>query len=359
MSVTGGHRSMQTPLATVVLVALTAFAHAEPAARAYSQAMAEGARQMAGKAFRAAATSFQAALDARPDDSRALAELSWASFLTNDFAGAARAAWRATYYTQNPRLQATAFYNLGRASEALGATADAEAAYAASLDLRDNPEVRARLKHLASALLAPHRLVGPFARPEDSCKSPCEVDRDVSPRWSGAAGLVSPFRDAVKIEVEDPDNYPLVSIAVELTDGWYVLPAIGRAARGHGGQHRAELRMVGQRLVVDWNEEVGRFGHNDVSAIFVCGLAGNQPSCVGPLVFRQAEEVDRCAKMPDCTIRNVYSVRFRCRVDLRGDVVELTRDLSKIEMVEGIDTVLPRPDICDALPIAGKHTLTF
>jgi hypothetical protein len=50
---------------------------------------------------------------------------------------------------------------------------------------------------------------------------------------------------------------------------------------------------------------------------------------------------------------------FRCRVDLRGDVVEFTRDPSEIEMVEGIDTELPQPDICDALPIAGKHTLTF
>jgi len=314
---------------------------------------------MAAKDFLAAAKSFKAALDARPDDPRALAELSWASFLAGDFAAAAQAAWSATYYTRDPRLQAMAYYNLGRAREALGAIADAEAAYAASLDLRDNPEVRTRLKHLAPALLAPHRLAGPFARPEDSCKSPCQVDRDVSPRWSGAAGLASPFRDAVKIDVDDRDRYPLVSIAVELTDGWYVLPTIGRAARGHGGGHRAELRMVGHRLVVDWGAEVGRFGHNEVSASFVCGLAGEQPSCVGPLVYRQADEVDRCAKKPDCTVRNVYSVWFRCRVDLRGDVVELTRDPSEVEMIEGIDTVLPRPDICDALPIAGKHTLTF
>jgi hypothetical protein len=163
----------------------------------------------------------------------------------------------------------------------------------------------------------------------------------------------------VKIDVDDPEDVPAVSIAVELADGWYVLPAIGQAARGHGGQHRAALRMVGHRLVVDWDAAVGRFGHDDVSAIFVCGLAGTQPSSVGPLVFRQAQELDRCAKDPDCTIRNVNSVRFRWRVDLRGDVVELTRDPSKIEMIEGIDTQLPRPDICDALPTAGKHTLTF
>ncbi len=359
MTAAWGFPSMQTWGAAAMLVALATSAHAEPAARTYPQAMADGARQMAANEVRAAVTSFQAALDARPKDPRALAELSWASLLAGDFPAAARAANLATYYTQDPRLQAMAYYNLGRAEEALGATADAEAAYAASLDLRDNPELRARLKHLAPALLAPHRLAGPFAKPEDFCATPCQVDREVSPRWSGTDALAAPFRDAVKIDVDDPENYPLVSIAVELDDGWYILPGIGRAPRGHGGAHRAGLRMVGRRLVVDWNAEVGRFGHHDVSAIFVCGLIGKQPSCVGPLVFWQAEEEDRCGKDPDCTIRNVYSVRFSCRINLRGDVVEFTRDPSEFEMIEGIVTKLPRPDICDALPIAGKHTLTF
>ena len=72
-----------------------------------------------------------------------------------------------------------------------------------------------------------------------------------------------------------------------------------------------------------------------------------------------AEEVDRCGKKADCTVRNVYSVRFNCRLDLRGDVVEFTRDPGEIETIEGIDTKLPRRDICDLLPIAGKHTLRF
>jgi hypothetical protein len=342
-----------------VAVMAAAAARAEPAARTYPKAMADGARQMAANDVRAAASSFQAALAVRPDDPRALAELSWASFLAGDFAAAARAANLATYYSQDRRLRAMAYYNLGRATEALGAVVDAEVAYAASLDLRDNPEIRARLKHLTPALLAPHRLAGPFARPEDSCKTSCEVDREVSPRWSSTAALAAPFQDAVKIGTEDPESYPMASIALELVDGWYVLPAVGRAVRGHGGQHRAELRMVGQRLVVDWSAAVGRFSHEDTSSIFVCGLAGEHPSCVGPLVFAQAEEVDRCAKQPECTIRNVYSVRFRCRIDLRGDIVELTRSPGEIETVGGIDTELPRPDICDALPVAGNHALTF
>lgn len=52
-------------------------------------------------------------------------------------------------------------------------------------------------------------------------------------------------------------------------------------------------------------------------------------------------------------------LQFSCRVDVRGDVVELSRAPAEIEAVEGIDIERPRPDICDALPIAGKHRLTF
>ena len=250
-------------------------------------------------------------------------------------------------------------FDLGRAYEALGSAVDAEISYAASLDLRNNAEIRARLRWLAPALLAPHHLVGPFAKPEDFCKTRCDIEHDGGPHWSGTAALTAPFRDAVKIWAEDANNYDLVSVAVELADGWYVLPAIGPAAGGHGGWHRAGVRMVGSRLVIDWEATVGRFGHSEISELFVCGLTGEQPRCVGPLVFEQAVEEDRCGKNPDCTIRNVYSVRFRCRLDLRGDVVEFTRDSNEIEMIDGIDTKLPRRDICDLLPLAGKHTLRF
>jgi len=359
MAAIRGTGATRTLGVAVVSVAFATSARAEPAKRTYPQAMADGARQMTTNDIHSAVISFRAALEARPNDPRALTELSWATFLAGEFDAAAQAANLATSYTNDPRLQAMAYYNLGRAEEARGATAEAEFAYAASLNLRDHPEVRARLKRLGPALLAPHRLAGPFAKPEDFCKGPCDVDRDVGPHWGGAAGLVAPFRDAVKIDIDEADNYPLANIAVQLEDGWYVLPAVGRAPQGHGGEHTAKLRMVGRWLVVDWGAKVGRWGHSDVSSLFVCSLTGQQPSCVGPLVYKQAEEDNYCGQNTDCTIRDVYSVRFNCRLDVRGDVVELSRDPSEIETTDSIDTKLPRPDICDLLPIAGKHTLKF
>lgn len=92
MSVARGCPVMPTWSAVALLAGLATSARAEPVARTYPQAMADGARQMAAKDVRAAAASFQAALDARPDDPRALAELSWASLLAGDFAAAKRAA---------------------------------------------------------------------------------------------------------------------------------------------------------------------------------------------------------------------------------------------------------------------------
>jgi hypothetical protein len=344
----------------VAVMALAASARAEPPARTYSQAMADGARQMAGKDTRAAVASFQAALAARLDDPRALSELSWAQLVSGDFDAAAQAADRAIYQSRDPQLLAMAYYNLGRAEEARGAPVEAELAYAASLNRRDNPEVRARLDQLAPALLALHRLAGPLSRPEDFCKPRCKVEREAGSRWSGAAGLDAPFLDAVKLDVEDPaEGYPVVSIAVKLADGWYVLPAIGWAAGGHGGQHSADVRMVDGRMVVDWNASVGRFGHTDVSATYVCGLAGTQPSCVGPLVSHQARNINHCAQDPDCRIRDINRVTFSCRIAVHGDVVELGRDPAKIKTFEFEDNELPRADICDALPIAGKHALKF
>src|SRR5262249_46721200 len=111
-------RSMRASGTAAIVVALATSARAtpalaEPAVRTYPQAMADGVRQIAANDVRAAVSSFQAALDARPNDSRALAELSWASFLVGEFAAAARAANLAAYHTQDPRLQPMAYYNLG------------------------------------------------------------------------------------------------------------------------------------------------------------------------------------------------------------------------------------------------------
>jgi hypothetical protein len=347
-------------LAVAVFAIAPSVVHGEPAApkKTYAQAMAEAQRLVAAKDYHGAAKAYEAATEAKPGDLRATEELAWVSLLAGDFRGAEDAANFAAYAEIAPRLRAMAFYNLGRAAEALGQPRNAMTAYAASLALRDNPEVRARLKPLAPALLAPHRLAGPFARPDAACKTPCTVDRD---HWNGD-GVAAPFLAAVKL-VTDSDQamgYPLVSIALQLADGWYLLPDIGEAVGGHGGTHSARVRMAGSRLIVDWNAEVGRFSHHDDQAMYVCGLGrGDKPSCVGPIETEQRLFADHCGKDIDCTTPSTYGVWFHCRAELDGDVLEVSRDPSRIELPEPENVTLPLEDSCDALPTFGKHTLTF
>jgi hypothetical protein len=351
-------------VATVIAAVLAVHSpgvRAEPRPLTYAEALADGARRMAANDVRGAVVAFQAALTARADDPRALSELSWASFLAGDLAAAGNAAALATYFAREPALRAMAFYNLGRVNEALREFVDAQGSYAASLALRDNREVRVRLKHLAPALLASHRLAGPFARPEDFCPTACEIERDPSPRWGGAAAISAPFRDAVKLDIPPAeDGWPRVAVALQLGDDWYVLPDLGAAAGGHGGCHGVELEMAGSRLVVHWHSEVGRFSHSDDRAMYVCGVgAAKQPSCVGPLVLEQREYTDHCGKDIDCTPRSTTGVWFNCRAEFHGDVIDVEPQTAKIEVDEYSDWVLPRPDACDALPISGKHTLRF
>jgi tetratricopeptide (TPR) repeat protein len=106
--------------------------------------MADGVRLMAARDFAAAATAFEAALAAKPDDARALAELSWAQFSAGDFAAAEETAVKASSATSDRPVLAMALYNQGRALEALDRPTEAQEAYTSSLALRDNREVRSR-----------------------------------------------------------------------------------------------------------------------------------------------------------------------------------------------------------------------
>jgi hypothetical protein len=361
-------------------MAVTALARVSPAvadpAASYPQAMAAGQRRMAAKDFAGAATAFQAAATARPEDPRALSELAWASFLAGDFVAAEHAAVQATWATKDPGLRAMAFYNQGRALEALGRPGEAQDAYARSLDLRNSPEVRARLSQLATAILTARPLAGPFAKPEDFCKAPCEdvtldVDGKVSETGEPVVDLAgnvehvakAPFVQVAKIVTPPRDEmagWPVANIAFQIGASWFVLPEVGLAADGHGGGHRITVHMVGPRLVVDWSSSVGRFGHTDERAVVVCGVgASKRPSCVGPIVTERTETVDHCGKDTDCTRRPDFNVSFHCRAQLRGDVLSVSRNSAKLDNVDDGVPHGPRPDACESLPSFGKHALTF
>jgi hypothetical protein len=350
-------------------------ASAGPAADSYAQSMAEGARRMAANDAAGAVVAFQAALEARPHDARALSELAWASFSAGDLAAASSLASEAVVVAKSPRVRAMAYYNLGRASEALGRLTGAQIAYARSLALRDNAEVRARLNNLSTALLTAHPLAGPFARPDAFCASPCEVVPDIDHRLdeSGqelvdlAGNIVHeakpPFLAVTKLVTDAPGpaiSFPIANLALQVGSSWYVLPSIGEAAGGHGGRHAIDVKMVGPRLVATWTSEVGRFGHVDEVATIVCGVgASGRPSCVGPIVTEWSNTEDHCGKSVDCTTRPTLTVELHCRAELRGDTLVVTRNPARIENPDDAVRIGPRPGACEALPMFGKHALSF
>jgi len=352
----------------MVVAALVSPAYGDPAS-SYKEWMADGARLMTARDFAGARRAFEAALVVKPDDSRAAAELSWAQLSLGDFAAAEQSALEAIPATHDRQLQAMARYNHGRALEALDRSAEAQEAYRLSLALRDNREVRSRRAQLAAVLLAPRKLAGPFAGPEDFCTAPCadDITLDIDVKADGDGDDVhlakAPFTSVGKITTPDKfheDGFPVANLALQVGASWYVLPRIGIAGRGHGGSHSIDVHMVGQRLVVDWTSSVGRFGHDDERAVFVCGVgASKQPTCVGPIVTERTSITDHCGKDPHCTRRPDFTVHHHCRAELRGNTLTVSQNPAKIEnLEEGVQSG-PPPGACRSLPTFGAHVLTF
>lgn len=350
------------------------------AAPSYRDALSDGRKKLAAKDYAGAAAAFKQAVAAKPDDAVAVAELSWASLLAGDFVGAEASALEATWSAKDPKVRASVFYNLGRAREAQGKLNDAEAAYTTSLSLRDNAEIKGRLKAIAAALLTPRALVGPFATPDGYCKDQhldrdhCEVVLDIDHKRDetneevhDAAGkpvrlVAPPFQAVAKIltDAQPAISFSTANLALEVGGKWYVLPSLGEAPGGHGGDYIIGLRMVGPRLAVDWSNAVGRFGHIDETKLIACGVAADHtPRCAGPIVTSRIESTDPCGKDPDCTKQGSLNIAFRCAGSLRGDVLEVGEDPSKLENVDGLRVVRAKPNACAQLPAFGKHALAF
>ena len=359
-----------------VLVAGVSTASAAPGGTSYAAAMATAKQKAAAKDYPAAVAAYQAALAAQPDDATALSELSWASFLAGDYATAEHTGVLAAISARQPALQAMAWFNAGHAEEAQGKLRSARESYERSLALRDNADVKHRLAGVTAALLAPHALLGPFATPQAFCAAQKLTAEQCQPRpryddsgheigFAVAAIAGQPtggsFKGVAMIEAEGPmpGDFPVMNLAIQVGTQWYVLPDVGTAASGHGGGYTVEPHMVGARLVIDWRESVGRFGHGDEASTIVCGVASGAARCAGPLAVARSSTDDPCGKAVDCTKRPVTVVSLHCRATLRGDLLTIDRDPGKLENPDGGHLVGPKPGACDALPWAGKHTLAF
>jgi hypothetical protein len=105
----------------------------------------EGRKLSQAKDWAGAIKAFDRALAVAPDDVRVLSELGWAAFQANELSRAETANKRALANAKSPKLRAPILYNMGRVAEARGDKKAAVKAYAESLALRDNAEVKKRL----------------------------------------------------------------------------------------------------------------------------------------------------------------------------------------------------------------------
>jgi tetratricopeptide (TPR) repeat protein len=111
----------------------------------------EGRKKARAKDFSAALAAFDQALALTPDDARVLSEIGWAALNTGALDRADKANRRALALTKQPVLRAQILYNQGRVAEAKKDNEAARKAYAASLALRDNAEVKKRLEGVGGA----------------------------------------------------------------------------------------------------------------------------------------------------------------------------------------------------------------
>jgi tetratricopeptide (TPR) repeat protein len=111
----------------------------------------DGRKASSAKDWGGALKAFDQALAIAPDDARVLSEVGWAAFQANDLARAEAANKRALANTKDPKLRAATLYNSGRVAEARGQKDAATKLYRASLELRDNAEVKKRLAGIGAA----------------------------------------------------------------------------------------------------------------------------------------------------------------------------------------------------------------
>lgn len=116
--------------------------------KSYEAALKQGNKLLDAKKYEEALATFRVALEFKPDDARALSEISWAAFQAGEMDAARDAARAAIAGADDKKLEAAALYNLGRVEEHEGNTDAARRAYSESLALRPNKTVRKRLAAL-------------------------------------------------------------------------------------------------------------------------------------------------------------------------------------------------------------------
>lgn len=121
---------------------------AGPPDRALLKHLAAGRTLSQKKKYKEAIAELEKALAIHDGDAKVLAELGYAALLDGDLERSRKASEKALKATSEPRTRASILYNLGRVHEDKRDKPAAARAYAESLALRDNAEVRRRLDAL-------------------------------------------------------------------------------------------------------------------------------------------------------------------------------------------------------------------
>ncbi len=236
--------------------------------REYKKKLQAGRKLARAKKWGEAVAAFEAALAAVPMDSRALSELGWAAFQAGDFDRARQANADAVRAATDPAVEAASRYNLGRVAEATGDADGAAREYRASLELRPNDTVAARLDGLGKprpdvpAIEAQDLPCTSPAAPAELCRCLTEVetrtmagtDGPVTCRREG--GAVAGISIAILANAREEAFY----LTGKSRAGWSVVAALGRTYNpGKFGINEElkvaeiEPRPVGDRRVL-WVE---------------------------------------------------------------------------------------------------------
>jgi tetratricopeptide (TPR) repeat protein len=180
----------------------------------WNEHLARGRVHAKAKRWPQAIAELEAALAAKPDSVAVAAELGWALFQSQAYERAAAVMAPFEAAASSPQ-HAALYYNVGRVAEARGDLEAAKQAYRRSLNQRENPSVRARLRALELPRSA-GAAAGPFASIEAFC-----AGRDCAPdpglTGSTLTAATAPWR-AGRIVVAGADCH----LAMSTGRGWFV-----------------------------------------------------------------------------------------------------------------------------------------
>ncbi len=190
---------------------------------AYKQHMKAGWALQKQQKWAESVPEFEAAVAAIELDQRALSELGWSAMNAGDFGKARKADEQAVRVAIDPKVKASALYNLGLVMAKTSDTDGALRAFQASLALRPNKTVEQEL--------------GKLGKPPEAASAPCDAKEDTCACVARDAlgGLYDePPKCEEKSDGRLPAGWKIVSVASGVWTYDYVMDEHGQIAEQVG-----------------------------------------------------------------------------------------------------------------------------